>query len=448
MFSSHVFKAIAWACISSWYYGYHLAELNYPANGLTCHPSPNDGTAPLRPCLGLDAIKYSAVTALLTAGGLVGSALSDSVVRSQGVPGGIAWTGWLNLVGALMMALAPHWGVLALGRFIAGLSCGLAICLVPPYLATVARTTPELASRSGQIGSLNQLAIVIGICSSQVMGMLLTGPTGDKPGGWRYVLVVSALASIVQIGMGEHHMTQNYVPHDPDEPRDEAAAPLLPAPGTAAPNDQLSIRAVLSNPSLRGPALLITTIMVLQQLSGVNAVLFYSTPVLSSVLQGAGAGALSVGITVVNALMTLPAIALVDKLGRRTLLLASATSMAFMSIMLAVGLDQNREYLSSFAIVAFIAAFAIGLGPVPFLLVSDMMPAPAIPAVSSLALSGSWITNFIVAMGFIPLRDALSEPADPNDPGNGARLGEGRVFYVFTFMLVLMVSVVLRGVHT
>ncbi|BEI80742.1 hypothetical protein CcaverHIS002_0112710 [Cutaneotrichosporon cavernicola] len=188
--------------------------------------------------------------------------------------------------------------------------------------------------------------------------------------------------------------------------------------------------------------------MVLQQLSGVNAVLFYSTPVLSSVLQGAGAGALSVGITVVNALMTLPAIALVDKLGRRTLLLASATSMAFMSIMLAVGLDQNREYLSSFAIVAFIAAFAIGLGPVPFLLVSDMMPAPAIPAVSSLALSGSWITNFIVAMGFIPLRDALSEPADSNDPGNGARLGEGRVFYVFTFMLVLMVSVVLRGVHT
>jgi hypothetical protein len=47
---------------------------------------------------------------------------------------------------------------------------------VPPYLATVARTTPELQSRSGQIGALNQLAIVIGICSSQVMGMLLTGP--------------------------------------------------------------------------------------------------------------------------------------------------------------------------------------------------------------------------------------------------------------------------------
>lgn len=77
-----------------------------------------------------------------------------------------------------------------------------------------------------------------------------------------------------------------------------------------------------------------------------------------------------------------------------------------------------------------------------------MMPGPAIAAVSSLALSGSWITNFVVAMGFIPLRDALSEPADPNDPGNGARYGEGRVFYVFTFTLVLMVSVVLRGVHS
>lgn len=96
--------------------GYHLAELNYPVNGLTCHPSPNDGHAFLPPCLGINTIKYSAVTALLTAGGLVGSALSDRVVRSEGVSGGIAWTGWLNLLGALMMAAAPHWVVLAAGR--------------------------------------------------------------------------------------------------------------------------------------------------------------------------------------------------------------------------------------------------------------------------------------------------------------------------------------------
>lgn len=76
-----------------------------------------------------------------------------------------------------------------------------------------------------------------------------------------------------------------------------------------------------------------------------------------------------------------------------------------------------------------------------------MLPPHAVPAVSSLALSGSWITNFVVAMGFIPLRDALSEPVNPHDPLS-PRKGEGRVFYVFTFTLVLMVMVVLRGVHS
>lgn len=83
----------------------------------------------------------------------------------------------------------------------------------------------------------------------------------------------------------------------------------------------------------------------------------------------------------------------------------------------------------------------------PFLLVSDIMPAHTIPACSSLALSASWVVNFIVGFGFLPLRDALSTPVDPHDPSNTDRTGEGRVFYVFTAMLALTVVVVLRGVR-
>lgn len=96
--------------------GYHITELNYPVTSLTCLPSPIDIDALLPQCLGLDSIKYSAVTALLTAGGLIGSALSDRVVRAVGVAGGIAWTGWMNLAGAMLMAAAPHWIVLGIGR--------------------------------------------------------------------------------------------------------------------------------------------------------------------------------------------------------------------------------------------------------------------------------------------------------------------------------------------
>jgi len=197
--------------------------------------------------------------------------------------------------------------------------------------------------------------------------------------------------------------------------------------------------------------------LCLQQLSGVNAVLFYSASVLDTILPNAGAGILSVGITVVNALMTFPAIFLVDRVGRRQLLLFSAVGMGIMAILLAKGLDNHWANLSAFAIVTFIvsvilfifltaqAAFAVGLGPVPFLLVSEMVPPHAVPALSSLALAASWITTFLVGKFFLPLRELLTTPVDPTDPESPVE-GEGRVFYVFAVFLAIATLVTLRGV--
>ncbi|KAL1412963.1 Bifunctional purine biosynthesis protein PurH [Vanrija albida] len=464
--SSKVYKAIIWACLSSWFYGYHITELNFPAQSLTCYGRPNE-VAPFLPhCIGLDQQRYSAVTAMLTAGGLIGSAVSDRVVSAEGIAGGIVWTGWLNLFGALLMAGAPNWIVMLLGRFVAGLACGLGVCLVPPFLATVARSTPELAGRTGQIGTLHQLAIVLGICSAQIMGLLLTGSKGDKPGAWRYVCLVPGIASLVQIAMtaqnphGDSKVTEPH-PHRDEErastptpggygANDEAAAPLLgdtpTAPSHANPSDQLSIRDLLSTPALRRPALLTTAILSLQQFSGVNAVLFYSTPVLLALSKpgDTSAGAISIAITVVNAIMTLPAVYLVDRVGRRQLLLWSIVGMGVLSVLLGYGIDQSYRVLSAVSIVAFIACFAFGYGPVPFLLISEMAPPHAVPALSSLALMASWISSFIVAIAFLPLRDWLSVPTDPRDP-HSPRKAEGRVFYVFTAMLAISAIVVWRG---
>lgn len=116
-----------------------------------------------------------------------------------------------------------------------------------------------------------------------------------------------------------------------------------------------------------------------------------------------------------------------------------------MSVLLGYGLDQSYKVMSAVAIVAFIACFAFGYGPVPFLLISEMAPPHAVPALSSLALSASWISSFIVAIAFLPLRDWLSVPKDPRDP-QSPRTAEGRVFYVFTAMLALSAIVVWRGV--
>ena len=100
---------------SSWYYGFHLSELNFPVSSLTCSAS---GTSflDLPLCLGLDQHHYGLVTAVYTVGGLLGSLGSAWLVSRQGVKGSITWTGWLNVLGAALMTFAPQWIVLGLGR--------------------------------------------------------------------------------------------------------------------------------------------------------------------------------------------------------------------------------------------------------------------------------------------------------------------------------------------
>jgi SP family facilitated glucose transporter-like MFS transporter 3 len=88
-------------------------------------------------------------------------------------------------------------------------------------------------------------------------------------------------------------------------------SPLLNSSTQSATDTQLPLRDLLSNTSLRGPTILCAVIMALQQFGGINAVMFYSTPVLRPLLPNA-AGLLGIGITLVNAIMTLPAIFLVD----------------------------------------------------------------------------------------------------------------------------------------
>ncbi|KAK8858481.1 hypothetical protein IAR55_002708 [Kwoniella newhampshirensis] len=478
--------SIIWACLSSWYYGYHLSELNFPVASLTCLSPAFPPPSRLPLCLDLDAYLYGLITAVFTVGGLVGSLMSSWIVEKEGLKGGIAWTGYLNVIGVLGMGVSPHWWVLALGRFVAGVSSGIAVCLVPPFLSLVARSSPDLASKSGQIGTMNQLAIVLGICSAQIAGLLLTGERGDMPGRWRYVVALSGIFAALQTVTAGQIVTPSV---DPDSKpifsttedgdldadvdveaggtpshthTDEAVAPLLPENGSTdeisqdiqahepggggGGGGQLSLRSVLSNSSLRGPTIFCATIMALQQFSGVNAVMFYSTPVLRPLLP-TSAGIVGVGITVVNAVMTLPAIFLMDRLGRKPLILSSILGMTVTSALLAIALNEGYQTLSALSIILFIAAFSIGLGPVPFLLISELVPSPAVPALSSLALSTNWVTNFLIAMFFLPIRNGLSTPVDRNDP-DSPRTGEGRVFYLFTGILVAGGILVSRGLKT
>ncbi|KAJ9120194.1 hypothetical protein QFC22_003094 [Naganishia vaughanmartiniae] len=470
-------ELILWSCLSSWYYGYHISELNFPEASLTCTSPTASNLAGSRSsmlgglpdCLGIDSQRYSAATAIFTVGGLIGSILSARAMDKVGVIGCIKLTGLLNVIGSVIMFAAPHWVVLVAGRVVAGLASGLAITTVAPLLNQISKTSTNsiVLSHSGSIGISNQLAIVLGIFSAQVAGLLTTGMKGDKPGKWRYVVLMSGVVALMQLVFGwirvpnelmqrrkvaSKHLEDEVVMQDePDEaqyataspqanPQDEESSPLLvddsrrtvTTPTTSKHPDTL--KSLLSSPALRPHVLLVAFCLITQQFSGINAVLFYSTPVLKG-LMPEKSGLIGILVSLINVAMTVPSLVLIDRVGRKPLLLMSLVGMAVSSTLLAIGLDKHIETLSSIMIVTFVASFALALGPVPFLLISELVPAHAVPAVSSLALSCSWTSNFVIALAFLPLRDALAY-----EDGQGKMQGEGRVFYVF--LVIHMVALV------
>jgi SP family facilitated glucose transporter-like MFS transporter 3 len=205
--------------------GYHISELNFPQPSLTCHKDAS-GRSTFPACLDITSTRYSIITAVLTVGGLLGSLVASKIIGRYGMFGTIWLTGAINLVGSIIMTISTRWIGLVLGRlvrsirwvttpisdsdsqllrsFVSGLSVGLSITTVAPLLSHIATTSPSafFSTKRGLIGTLNQLGIVLGILSAQLVGLGATGMKGDKQGGWRWVVAVSGVMAVVQLGLG------------------------------------------------------------------------------------------------------------------------------------------------------------------------------------------------------------------------------------------------------
>lgn len=120
--------------------------------------------------------------------------------------------------------------------------------------------------------------------------------------------------------------------------------------------------------------------------------------------------------------MTLLSAYFMDRAGRRTLFLISSSSMACCSVLLGWSIQHGYDRTSGLAITAFVAAFAIGLGPIPFLMIPELVETSAVASAGSLALASNMICNFFVSAGFMAFRDTI---------------GQGPVFYVFAVILVI-----------
>jgi MFS family permease len=158
---------------------------------------------------------------------------------------------------------------------------------------------------------------------------------------------------------------------------------------------KLTILQLLRSPAYQPMVRAILIVMLAQQLSGINAVIFYSTSILSSILPSSSA-VISLIISLINLCTTLPSTTLIERSGRKPLLLWSISSMGIASLFLGLGIVYSWRLICVIASFAFVAAFSIGLGPIPFLIISEFVDAEGVSAGQSFGLVTNWIATFCV----------------------------------------------------
>jgi sugar porter (SP) family MFS transporter len=356
------------------------------------------------------------VTGLLLAGAAVGAFGSGRLSDLIGRRPVILITAGVFVAGVLGAALSPALWFLILMRFVIGLAVGSASMAVPLYISEVA--PPRVR---GALVSFNQMAITTGILAAFLVDYALSSSEA-----WRLMFGLAAIPAVLLfIGM----LTQAESPvwlathgraaearkvlarvRSRDHDVDAEIAEI-----EALGNRVTSYRELL-RPDVRKLVVMGVLLAVFQQITGINTVIYYAPTLLHQAGLGNSASLLAnVGNGIVNVALTVMAIRLIDKLGRRALLIGGTVGMAVALLVVAVTFAVSGATLGhSAAIVAIVSlavytgSFAIGLGPVFWLLISEIYPARIRGKSMSIATIANWGANFVVAISFLTLLNAIS----------------------------------------
>ena len=386
---------------------------------------------------GLTSFQEELVTSLLLVGAVIGALTAGRIADVLGRRLTVLITAAVFIIGVLLAAFTPTYPVLLIARVIIGLAVGSASMVVPLYIGEI--VPPRVR---GGLVSLNQLAITSGILVSYLIDYGLSGS-----GNWRLMFGLAAIpAGVLFLGM----LFQQESPHWLiRQGRDDEARRVLRRLRDDSDIDA-EVREVhevsqreggyrdLTSPRVRPLVFVGVSLAVFQQITGINTVIYYAP----TLLQGAGLGnnaALLANVVngAVNVAMTIVAVRLLDKAGRRPLLLSGTAGMAVGMVITACAFISGSTLHGGTAIIAIVGllvytgSFAIGLGPVFWLLIAEIYPLRIRGAAMSVASMANWAANFVVTVSFLTLLNAID--------------GVG-VFFLFGFLTLVALAYFWRKV--
>lgn len=371
--------------------------------------------------LGLTPFLNGLVVSSLLLGAMAGAGLAGPLSDGLGRRRLILIAAVTFSVGAVGAALAPNVAVLVLFRIVLGLAVGAAALIVPLYLSEIAPTEIR-----GAISSLNQLMITVGILVAYIVNALLASSEA-----WRWMVGLALIPSLVLL-IGMYFMPETprwLVSKDRDEEardvlrqsRDEAAVEReIEEIKEVESEEEGGLRELLA-PWVR-PALIVAVgLAVFQQIVGINTIIYYAPTTLTEVGYGAQAAIVAnMIIGIVNVLMTLVAIRLVDRVGRKPLLLAGLVGMVASLTVLGVSsllLPQPSSPTDPVAIITlaclavFIASFAATWGPTVWVMLPEILPLKIRGSAMGVAIFLHWGANFAVSQTFPVLLAAVGADA-------------------------------------
>ncbi|XP_077866564.1 solute carrier family 2, facilitated glucose transporter member 1-like [Saccoglossus kowalevskii] len=365
---------------------------------------------------------------LYAVGGAFGALAVPPFADILGRKGGLLLLNVFSLSAALMFGSSynsHNFELVIMGRIVIGFYCGAASAIVPLFLAEI---SPK--NLRGAVGVCHQLLITLGILIAQVCGFYWL----NEDDNWQILLALTGVFSLAQL---------IFLPFCPESPRwlliidrerkaaEKALQRYLDEKDVSWAIDEMieeyieeckepkvGFSGLFTNKNYREPLIISGFVHFFQQFSGINAIFFYASEIYYMIWPNdpEAVDLATVGTGTINVLTTIVAVFVVEKAGRRALLLYPYMTMVFFMACVTFTLslanpyeDDVWDYLALCSVYGYIISFAIGPGPIPFVLVAELWSQGPRPAAMSFSLQVNWWSNFVVNFFFPVFQKTLGE---------------------------------------